>query len=66
MANNKYYYAIVNKENGKLLLDEGRLPIYYNKSVAKDTAKNFTDYVVHPILIEGFDYAIFRGGKIKS
>lgn len=29
----KYYYAVVNR-NGQLILDCGRLPIFWNKKVA--------------------------------
>ena len=41
MAKSKYCYAIVNKENGELYVDCGRLSIYYNKEVAQEVFKYF-------------------------
>lgn len=54
MARQKYYYAIVNKENGNMILEDAKLPIYYNKKVAKRICDNWgTDkYCVHPVLAE--------------
>lgn len=51
MANNKYFYVVVNKENGKMILEDHKLPIYYNKKVALDTVKKWGSdkYCAHPI-----------------
>lgn len=42
----KYCYAVVNVHTGRLLLDCGRLPIFYLLKVAKEVALNFKDHVV--------------------
>ncbi len=59
MAKKKYYYAIVEKENGNLYQDSGRLPIFFDKQVAKELISEFnicTDtYMIHPISINGLE-----------
>lgn len=53
MANN--YYAIVNKNNGALLVISSMLPVYWNKRVANEVVKNHPRHVVKPISIEDFN-----------
>lgn len=52
MAKSKYCYGIVKKDNGQMLLDTEKLPIYWNKKVAQSVCKNFTGYCVHPVILE--------------
>lgn len=61
---NKYYYIVVNEENGYPLLDSDRLPVYYNRRVAMEAAKNHSGerrkYISHPIEIEKFKKLIIN------
>ena len=41
MAKSKYCYVIVDKENGNMLLEDGKLPFYWNKKVAKQRQSLF-------------------------
>lgn len=52
MAKQKYCYAIVHKENGRLLVDDAVLPIYWNREVARSTAKKHVGYIAHPVNLE--------------
>jgi hypothetical protein len=59
MSTQKYYYVIVEKENGKMILEDAKLPIYYNKKVAKEVCKNWgSKYCVHPIIAEKLNHFI--------
>ncbi len=50
MAKSKYCYIIVNEENGSMLLEDGKLPIYWNKQTAKERQVKFSNkYVVHKL-----------------
>ncbi len=50
MAKSKYCYVIANEENGNMLVEDGKLPIYWSKKVAKERQLLFGDkYVVHKI-----------------
>lgn len=50
MAKSKYCYVIANEENGNMLLEDGKLPIYWNKKVAKKRQFKFGNkWVVHKI-----------------
>lgn len=42
----KYFYAIVNKENSKMLIEDGKLPFYWNRKVAKERCKDFSNHCV--------------------
>lgn len=46
MLGKKYYYVIVNKMSGKMLLSDGKLPFYWNKKVAKDMCAGFNGFKV--------------------
>lgn len=60
MAKRKYCYAIVKKDNAALLLDCGRLPIYWNKKVATERCKDFKGYCVQPILLDKMEDIILN------
>jgi len=49
MSNNKNHYCIVHRKNGTLLVQDGRLPIYWLRKVAVEQAKLFPKYKVVPI-----------------
>jgi len=66
MAKNKYYYGVANKENGKLLLDCGRLPFFYRKKVAKECADSFNNYCVIRVDISKIEKAILSGKVNKK
>jgi hypothetical protein len=58
------YYAVINEKTGRLLLSTSRLPIYWVRKVAKQTADRFPGYVVRRIenihlesIIETFPHA---------
>lgn len=55
MSNKKYYYAVVNKGTGKPLLEDHKLPVYWNKEVAEKVIKNFPTYCIVPVNIELFE-----------
>ncbi len=64
---NKYYYVILNKENGKPFLDCGRLPIFYSPTVAKENLSDFdksttSKYGVFKIPVNSLD-ALFLKSK---
>jgi len=46
MSKQKYYYAVVKKDNGNLLLEGHKLPFYWLKKIAKETADKFEGYIV--------------------
>jgi hypothetical protein len=58
----KYYYAILSRVSKKLLVTDGKLPIYWNKRVAQKVAKSyngsgkesFQEFIVCPINIKDF------------
>jgi hypothetical protein len=56
----KYFYAIVNKNNGNLLLADSKLPIYWNKKVAQDFAKYHKGFVVARIPISDLNQIILQ------
>jgi hypothetical protein len=39
-AKKKYYYAVLNKDH-KLILEDHKLPFYYNRKVAQGVSKKF-------------------------
>lgn len=63
MSKQKYCYIIVDKENAKILVDSGRLPIYWRKEVAKGVAKDYTGYITHKISLEGLEKLILKIAK---
>ena len=60
MSTKKYCYAIVEKENGKMAIIQGTLPIYWDHDVAKDRASGFTSKIVHRISISDIEKLILR------
>lgn len=52
MAKQKHCYAIVNQNTGQLLLEDGKLPIYWNKKVAQEMVKRFNGFCIEPVLLE--------------
>lgn len=59
---NKYCYSIVNKDSGSLLLEDHKLPFYWNKKVAQDICKNFGGkFCVQPVLIENIKWVAIHG-----
>jgi DNA/RNA endonuclease G (NUC1) len=62
----KYYYAVVHKETGKLLVESNRLPIYWLKSEAEKRAKSFQDFIVQPVDIEKLERLILSHKNPKA
>lgn len=48
----KYCYAIVNEKTGALLLEDCKLPIYWNKRVAKERCSLFAGFIVEKVLLK--------------
>lgn len=48
----KNYFIVVHKVSGEILLDGGRLPIFWMRKVAKQVADNFPGYTVKPVDIK--------------
>jgi len=63
---NKYYYIIVNKENGKPLIESSQLPIFWLKTVAQERLKDFDSkkYVIHRLLRGDIEDLILKSRKI--
>ncbi len=62
MAKNKYCYVVLNRDNGKMILEDAKLPIYYNKKVAQGVCKAWgDDYCVHPIILEDMETFVLNG-----
>lgn len=66
MAKSKYYYAIVNRYNGKPLIEDKKMPIYFNKEVCIKRVKLFPKYAVVRIPIDPLDKMLLSGGIIYN
>lgn len=66
MSKKKYYYAVVKKETGILLLEDHKLPFYWLKSIAKETARDNGSYCVVRVDIETIQAAILSGKIINT
>jgi len=65
MAQTKYYYAVVREDNGKLLLEDHKLPFYWLKKIAKETAKKFDGYIVTRINIADVEKLILSSKPLN-
>lgn len=66
MAKNKYCYAIVDKENCKILSSTFPiLPIYIDKKMASDVVKNFKGFIVKPILLEDLETFLLYPDRVN-
>jgi hypothetical protein len=54
----KYCYAIVHKKKRKLLLEDHKLPIYWNRRVAKERVAGFPDYRIERIELSDLEIFI--------
>lgn len=54
----KYCYVLVNKKSGGMLLEDSKLPIYWNKKVAKNRCLLFESYEVCRILLDNIDQIV--------
>jgi len=45
----KYCYAIVLKRTGNFLLEDGKLPIYWNKKIAQERVKLFPECILEKV-----------------
>lgn len=54
----KNYFIVVNKVTGELLLDGGRLPIFWMRKVAKQVADNFPGYTIKTVDIKELETLI--------
>jgi len=60
MTKSKYCYVIANEENGSMLLEDCKLPIYWNKRIAKERQSVFGDkWIVLKIELEIIEKIIF-------
>jgi hypothetical protein len=64
----KNYFAIVHRENGNLLCNRARLPIYYRKDVAIEDCESFNskDYIVQPIDIKELERLVLSQKNNKA
>lgn len=62
----KNYFAIVHQESGKLLLKDGRLPIYWRKDVAREEAKDYPGYIVQLVDITQLEKLILSKPNSKA
>lgn len=61
----KYCYIIVNKENGNMLVEDGKLPLYWNKAVCKERQSEFgKKYVVHRLELSDIEALILKSSKV--
>lgn len=60
MSKPKYYYAVVNKENGRLLTEDHKLPFYWIKRIAQETVKKFNGYIVIRVNIEDIENLFYH------
>lgn len=63
----KYCYIIVSQENGSMLLEDGKLPIYWNREVAKERLRRFVfryNYVIHKIELADIENLILKSKQI--
>jgi hypothetical protein len=51
MSESKLCYAIIEKETGRLLVEDSKLPIYWNRRAAKERAALFPKYEIKKIQI---------------
>lgn len=58
MKKTSNYYVIVNKKNGKMLLQGCKCPIYWNMRVALKTCELFKGYIVKKIPANQFNNLI--------
>lgn len=49
------YFIITHRVTGKLLLDSGRLPIFWVRRTAKEVADCHNGYEVRPVSIDDFN-----------
>lgn len=60
----KYCYIIVKKDNGNMLLEDCKLPIYWNKAVCKERQLEFGGaYVVHRLELSDIEALILKSSK---
>ena len=53
-----FYYLIVNKVNGKMLLQDCKMPFYWNLKVAQERCKLFSEFKVIKIPAKSFNKII--------
>ncbi len=68
MGKSKYCYVIVNKENGSMLFEDGKLPIYWNKKTAKSRRDRFgvgvlNKYIVHKLILSDIENMILSSNR---
>lgn len=61
----KYVYAIVHAHKYNLLLEGGKLPIYWLKKVARERCKLFPNYIVIRVKENQLTNLILSGKPIK-
>lgn len=66
MPKQKYYYAVVHKETGKLLLRNSQLPIFWSRNVAHSVAKSWHDYIVQPVSLNSLHKLILSHTNKKA
>ncbi len=55
-----YYYVIVHKVSGKMLLQDCKAPIYWSMKVATERCKLFSDFKVAKIPAKVFNEAVSK------
>ncbi len=63
MSKSKYFYIIVDKENAKMLLEDGKLPFYWNKTAAKMRCKSFQGHIVNRLFLSDIESMILHSKK---
>jgi hypothetical protein len=47
---NKYVYVIISNKTNKMLVEDDKCPIYWNRKVAKERVQIFPDCRIEPVL----------------
>lgn len=63
MLDSKYCYVLVSKLNGNLLLEDSKLPIYWNKKIAQDRLASFPKHELKRIVLEELMLIIGKNGQ---
>lgn len=66
MPKQKYYYAVVHQETGKLLLRNSQLPIFWSRTVAHNVAHDWPKYIVQPVNIEDLEKLVLSHTNKKA
>ena len=62
----KYCYIIVDRKNGDMLVEDGKLPLYWCKEIAKKRQALFSkNYIIHKLSLSDIEELILKSTKVK-